>query len=211
MAHTVESFVDTLRQQGVEAGRQAAEELRREAELQAQQVVHEAEAKARRIVEEAEKQREQTLERTRTDLELAARDTLARLRDTLDQAVRGVLDKAVSAKFGDADFLKDLMREIARQYAEADAAGEPRIEINVSEPMRHKLCDWVISTFHKPGQPREVSVDLRGALESAGFEYKVSGGTIEITPESMVETLSEIVTPELRKLIASAEAGELGG
>ena len=91
--------------------------------------------------------------------------------------------------------------------APPDQPARQRIEINVAEPMRKKLCDWVISTFHKPGQAREISVDLRGALESAGFEYKVSGGTVEITPESMVATLSEIVTPELRGLIASAEAG----
>ena len=96
MAHTVQSFIDTLRSDGVEAGRKAAEEIRREAQQQAEQLIAEAEAKARQIVEEAEQQRQKTIERTRTDLELAARDTVARLRDALSQAVNRVLTHAVS-------------------------------------------------------------------------------------------------------------------
>ena len=73
MAHTVQSFIDTLRADGVEAGRKAAEEIQREAEQRAEQLIRQAEAQARKILEEAEQNRKKTVERTRTDLELAAR------------------------------------------------------------------------------------------------------------------------------------------
>jgi vacuolar-type H+-ATPase subunit E/Vma4 len=210
MAHTVKSFVDTLRADGVEAGRQAAEEIRREAEQQAEQTVREAEAKARQLTEEAEQQRQRTLERTRTDLELAARDTVARLRDVLSQAVNRLLTRAASSTLDDPDFLKELIREVASAYAQSDATGEQVIELNVPQPMKRKLAEWAISSFHQEHKEQKLSVELHGALATAGFEYKVAGGTVEVTPESVVQVLSQIVTPQLRELIASSQEGQAG-
>lgn len=207
MAHTVQSFVETLRADGVEAGRKAAEEIRREARQQADQLVREAESEAARIVEEAEQQRRKTLERTRVDLEFAARDTVAQLRDSLNQALNRVLSHAVGKTFDDVDFLKDLIREVAGAYAKSDAAKDERIELNVSEPMRRKLADWAIATLHKQPGADKLSFELHGALTTAGFECKLSGGTVEVTPDSVVQVLSRIVTPELRQLIASSQEG----
>lgn len=208
MAHTVQSFIDTLRSDGVEAGRKAAEEIRREAEEQAEQLVAEAQAKAGKIVEEAEQERQKTLERTRIDLELAARDTVARLRDVLSQAVNRVLAQATSKTFDDADFLKELIRDVASAYAQSDAAGKQSLDLNVAEPMKRKLADWAIATFHHGQGDQKLSVELHGALATAGFEYKLSGGTVEVTPDSIVQVLSQIVTPQLHELIAAGQEGQ---
>lgn len=208
MAHTVESFVETLRADGVEAGRRAAEKIRRDAQQQAEQSVREAEAKARQILEDAERQREMTLERTRTDLELAARDTVAQLRNVLSQAINRLLTRAASTTLDDNGFLKELIRDVASAYAKADATGEQMIDLNVAEPMKHKLADWALSLLHKGGEGQKLSLELHGALSTAGFEYKLDGGTVEVTPESVVQVLSQIVTPQLQELIAPSKGGQ---
>ncbi|NLS97025.1 MAG: hypothetical protein GXX96_33230 [Planctomycetaceae bacterium] len=202
MTHKLESFIQTLKTDGVEAGREAADQIRREAEREAEQTVRDAEAKAKEIVKKAEEERERIVARTQTDLELAARDTVARLREALGRAVNKVLAEATEQKLGDSDYLAELIREVVGQYAKADALGEGTFTLNVSEAMRQRLTHWVIATFHKP--PKELSLDLHGSLTGAGFEYRVEGGTVEITPESVVQVLSDIVAPEIRKLIASA-------
>ncbi len=166
MAHTVQSFVETLRADGVEAGRKAAEQIRLAAEEQAEQLLGEAKAKARTIIEEAEDERRRTLERTQTDLKLAARDTVAALRDVLGQAINRVLTQAVSEAFEDVDFLKDLIRQIACAYAEADATGKQTIEVNLPEPMRRKLAAWAIDALHQGCDGKKLSVELHGALGS---------------------------------------------
>jgi len=205
MAQTLESFIDRLRADGVDAGQKAAEEIRREAEQDAEKCVRDAEAKAQQIIQAAEAQREQMLVRTQTDLKLAARDTVAKLRETLSQAVNRALTKAVAEKLDNAEFLADLIRQIVLQYVENDAVGENLLTINVPEPMRRKLTHWAIETFHTgDAKKKGLSVELHGTLTGAGFEYRLSEGTVEITVESVVEVLSEIVTPELRKLIAEA-------
>jgi len=206
MAHTVESFVDALRTDGVEAGRQEAERIRNEAQQEADRIRSEAQQQAERIVQEAEQQREKTLERTQTDLELAARDIVARLRDTLNQALQRVLSREVAKQLDDSELLKKLIKDIAHQYAAADAACVDTIEFNVSEAERKQLTDWAIATFHKADEPREISMELHGSLKTAGFEYKTARGAVEVTPDAVVQVLAEIVTPELRKLIEAAEA-----
>ena len=211
MAHTVESFVETLRADCVEAGRQAAERITRDAEQQAEQTIREAEAQARQILEDAERQRQKTLERTRTDLELAARDTVAQLRNVLSQAVNRPLTRAASTTHDDDSLLKQLIRDVASAYAKADAIGEQMIDLNVTEPMKHKLADWAISSFHDGSEKQKLPVELHGALTTAGFEYKLDGGTVEVTPESVVQVLSQIVTPQLQELIAPSNRGQTAG
>jgi hypothetical protein len=199
--------VETLRADGVEAGREVAEKIRREAEQQAEQTIRDAEAKASEILEVAEGQRQATLQRTRTDLELAARDTVARLRDALGQAVNRFLARAAAASLDDKDFLEELIREVATAYAKSDAIGDQIIEFNVPEPMRRRIADWAIAAFHHKGDEQKLTVELHGALASAGFEYKLAGGTVEVTPDSVVQVLSRIVTPQLQELLASSQKG----
>lgn len=205
MAQTLESFVNRLRADGVEAGRAAAEDIRREAQQRAAEVVQEAEAKAQQVLAEAAAERERTLLRTQTDLQLAARDTVARLREALSQAITQVLAQGVEQALAKPQFLQELIRDIATRYAEADAARSGRMTINVAEPMRQQLANWAIATFHKGEKDKDgFSVDLHGTLAGAGFEYQVADGTVEVTPESVVQVLSEIVTPELRRLLSEA-------
>ena len=204
MAHTLESLVDRLQADGVEAGREAAERIRNEAQEKADQLVRDAEAEAKRIVTTAEAESEQILIRTRSDLKLAARDTVARLGEALERAMTAVLFQAVSQKLENTDFLAELIKDVVGRYAQADADGETSVAINVSEPMRERLTHWVIETFHEGSKKNGISLDLHGSLSDAGFEYQVTDGTVEITTESVVQLLSEIVTAELRKLLASA-------
>ncbi|MCS7304139.1 MAG: hypothetical protein NZ602_03390 [Thermoguttaceae bacterium] len=201
MASTLETFVERLKADGVEAGRQAAEAIRRQAEQQAAQRLQEAEAEAKRIIAAAQAEREKILARTQTELRLAARDTLHRLREALEKALQQVLLEAAERHLQDETFLRDLIREVVCQYAKADADQQDLITINLSESMRRRLTDWAIGAFHNPDCPQELPVELHGTLTGAGFEYRLSGGTVEVTPESVVDVLLPMVSPEVQKLL----------
>ena len=51
-------------------------------------------------------------------------------------------------------------------------------------------------------------IDLAGTLRQAGFEYNAGGATIEVTLESVVAVLSEMFSPRLREILATATAKE---
>jgi len=206
MAETIEAFVEKLQADGVQAGREAADKLRAEATVEAKRIVEEAEAKAKKIVEDAELEGEKRRSRTETDLKLAARDAIARLQDTLSKALKGLLEEATRQELSDAEFIKTLLHEIVGRYVQADIEAGETVVLNVPEEMREKLVHWAIQEFHKSVKTPKTTIDLQGTLSSAGFEYKIQEGTIEITVESAVELLCEMVGPELRKIVASAAA-----
>ncbi len=211
MTATLETFVERLKADGVEAGRQAAEAIRRQAEQQAAQRLQEAEAEAQRILAAAQAEREKILARTQTELRLAARDTLHRLREALEKALQQVLLQAAERHFQEETFLRELIREVVCQYAKADADHQDLITINLSEQMRRRLSDWAIGAFHNPDCPQELTVELHGALRGAGFEYRLSGGTVEVTPQSVMQVLLEMVSPELQKLLQEVKEEAVSG
>lgn len=206
MAETIESFVAKLQEEGVQAGKEAADKLLADAQKEADQIVAEAEAKARKIVAVAESGAAATLEKSKTDLALAARDTVLRLRETLSRAVRAAMATGVRQPLGDAEFLKTLLHDIVMQYVRADLDRRTTITINVPAEMQHHLAQWALAHLHAKAEQGDVSIDLRGTLADVGFEYEVEGANVEVTLASVVEALSELVNPHLREMLDQAMA-----
>ena len=198
----LESFIETIRKDGVEAGRQAATELQREAEREAARVLAGAKESARKIVADAESQREQILARGQAELSLAARDTLVRLRETLGRAVADIFYRKTQRVFENTEFLSGLIRDVVRQYTEKDAAGHQSPVVTLSESTRQELREWALTNLADGRSQKGLSVELREGLAGAGFHYQIDGGTIEITPEAVVSVLSEFVSPSLSELVS---------
>jgi V/A-type H+-transporting ATPase subunit E len=204
------SFVDAIRQEGIEAGRQAAARLESEGEVKAAQIVQEAEARAERIIAAAEAERKKTLARTRSDLSLAARDTLIRLRDAMGAALTDILLRETRGVLADPAFLAGLIRDIVRQYTQADAAGNRVVCVTVSDSARTQLAQWGMAKLSDSTAKDGVSLELRGGLLSAGLEYRIDRGTVEITPEAVVSVLSEFISAELAPLVSGESEHKAG-
>jgi V/A-type H+-transporting ATPase subunit E len=207
MAETIEAFVAKLRQEGVEAGREAAEKHLAKARQEADAILADARAQARKILSDAQAQAEASQAKARTDLELAARDITLRLRDSLSRAVRQVLAAGAREQLADPEFLGGLLREIVLEYVEADIAKKSSFRITVTPEMRERLAQWALTRLRQP-ELAGVSIDLKGTLAQDGFEYRAEGAGIEVTVDSVVEALSELVNPALREMLSHAMSQE---
>jgi vacuolar-type H+-ATPase subunit E/Vma4 len=204
MADSIESFVNKLQNEGVEAGRKEAETIRADAQKEADRIVKEAEEKAEKIRQDAERDAEDTRQRGRTDLELAARDTVLRLRETLNRALRTVLVRGTEESLRDTDFLKGLIHDVVMQYAQADQEGKTSVEVRVSDEAIDDLTEWCRQQLAPEAQDAGAAVDIKGTLAEAGFEYQVQDANVEVTQTSVVETLQDLVSPRLRDMLAKA-------
>jgi len=164
--------------------------------------VEQAEAQAKKSVADAHSESDQVKARGETDLKLAARDIVTQLRDTLSQVIDTVLAAAVKDQLSDADLLKQLLLQTVQQYVDADIKGE--LEVSISQDMREKLAGWALEKFHKEDGAKGISVGLHDSLSAAGFEYRITEGTIEVTEAAVVELLSGMVGPQFRELVSSA-------
>ena len=204
MADTIESFVAKLQADGVETGKAEAEKITADATAQAERIVAEARGEADKIIATAQADADGLLTRGRTELELAARDTTLKLNEALSGALTRIVAESVAKPLGDAEFLGKLLHEVVLTYVEGLQQSDRVMTINVPESLQEQLTDWAMHEIGQGAiQGARGSVDLKAVLSGAGFEYTVSGATIDVTPESVTTALTEMLTPRLREILAA--------
>ena len=137
-------------------------------------------------------------------MKLAARDAVGRLQATLSRVLQDLFRHPVEEKLRDGDFLAQLIREVVMRYVEADVSDHTSITLNTSPEQCSRLAQWAQETFHDAAQNGSL-FDLHASLAEAAFEYRTQDGTVEVTADSVVDVLLEMVGPELRKLVAEAQ------
>ena len=209
MTDSIESFVEKLQSEGVEAGQEAAEKIKKEARGEAEKILADANADAQMIVVKAESDAERQLSRTQTELGLAVRDAILKLGESLGRVLSVMLARRIEQKFCDPDYIGEIMREVIIAYAKADAGQAPRIEINIPKEMRDKFNDSALADLCQNRHGDQDMLDIKSSFPKAGFEYKIQGATVEVSPDSVSELLSEMVNPELQKIISEV-VGKMG-
>ncbi len=209
MAETIESFVQKLQEEGVQAGREQAQKLLDEAGAEAEGIVADAKRRAEEIIADAKAQAETNLKRGKDELSLASRDVLLRLRETVVETLEGLLKSSSREKLRDEEFFVRLLHDVAVQYAEKDAAHERPVVISVDEDMLEAATRWAVQEMtQEGGDDWRSRIDLKGRLKTAGFEYSAADGTIEVTPESISAVLGEMISPRLREIIQAPRGPE---
>jgi len=208
MAQSIETFVAKLQNEGVEAGRKEAQTIVSDAKTEAERIVADAQSQADKIITGAKTEAENLVSRGRTELSLAARDAVLRLQETLGKSMQAVLRHQVGEKLQDVNFIGKVLHELILIYAKDELASKSGITFNVSPDLHEKLVDWALKEVGRDRLENiGIPMDLHGTLASAGFEYTATGATVEVTLDSVVETLSAMVGPELRKVLESAATG----
>ena len=208
MADTIESFVAKLKLEGVEKGKREADQVRSDAEQQAEKTIADAKNQAEKIIADANGQADSILARSRTELELAARDAMLQLRESLEKALKAVLTNEVGTQLDDSQFLKELIQSIVQRYIDADIDSYAPVKINVEPEMHKQLCDWAIEKLRLDTKDDAGGLDFKDNWRQAGFEFSLHGATIEVTQESVVETLMNLVSPSLRDILRQAGRGD---
>ena len=202
MPESLESFVKKLQSEGVEAGKNAAEEIKKAAMHEAEKILADANADAKTILSKATSEAQQKRCRAQNELELAVRDAILKLGESLGCVLSMMLARRVEKKLSEPDYIGEIMREVIIAYAKADAGQAPRIEINIPKKMRDKLNDGALKDLFWNLYGDQDKLALQYTLSKAGFEYKIHGATVEVSPDSVSELLSEMVNPDLQEIIA---------
>lgn len=200
----MEAFVARLHDEGVEAGRQEAERVLREARREAAEIVERAGSEADALVAAAKARVAEEEERGRAELKLAARDAVLELRAALTETLSTILAESVSRELSDAEVVERLLREVMGAYARADADRRP-VDIRVPGALARDVTRWWKSELSAVLRG-EASVEVNPVLE-AGFEYRIDGGTVEMSVEATVAKVMELMRPRLREIVGDSAAG----
>jgi V/A-type H+-transporting ATPase subunit E len=205
LAESIESFVQQLREEGVEAGRSEASQLVKQAEEQAAEIRAKAEADARNTVKKADQEAEQLVAKGKADLDLAVRDTMARLRQHLGAILSDILQKRSAESLRDAEVIKTAVAEIIRHHAEQAKAGT--FNVQVSDELRDQVVEAAMSSVADAVDQGELKENLiQGGMSVPGFAYRVEGATVQVDAGSVSEHLLGMVSPVLRESIERQNA-----
>lgn len=197
MSTALEELVAKLHAEGVESGRAEARRLVEEARREAEAVRRRAEEEAAAIVAGARGEAAALRERTETELRLAARDAVVGLRASLARSLESVLRHGGTPVLSDAGVVRELLTAVVGEHARAEASGARRLEIRVPEALRERLEEWSLGELAALVREGGLEVDVRGGVEGCGFEYRVGATSVEVTVDSVVELLRELVRPGL--------------
>ena len=197
MAESIESFVKKLKLDGVNAGKAAGRKIETEAKKRADRIVAEAEAEAARIVHASQQATAAQRARVESELRLATRDGMLKLKEAVEQVLAVLLIERVDHKLADADYLEPLLTEVVSVYARADATRRTPMEIRVPEKMRDRFSQQVLGDLWQRLSGSEDALGLRATLDRAGFAYRIGAATVEVDAESLTTLLIDMVSPEV--------------
>lgn len=202
---SIEEFIKTLKEEGVQSGRDEAARIKAESEVEAEKIIADKKEEGEQIVAEAHKQAERIAAQQEHELKLAARDAILRLQEGLTQSVNVLLKKETEKAFSDEGFFKDLLSKTVLTYAAEDAKGKSQVTINIAPETTARLQDWVAAEIAgSDANVKGLEFDLVSTLKSQGFEYRLADGTVEVTGESIAEALKGFASEAVRKVLAQA-------
>lgn len=130
----VETLIERLREEGINAGQMKAEDIVTNAQKRAEWIVEEAELEAEKIIADARAEAESIKAAGLDALRLAARDSLLKLRDTLLGTFSREVMRVVGKQMAKEDIIAQLIVTLAGKVrAKAGLDSSPQLTIELPE------------------------------------------------------------------------------
>ena len=156
----VEQLIERLREQAIDAGQTKAKDIVADAQKRAAWLIGEAEQEAKNIVKKAQSEADALKNAGVDALNLAARDTLLRLRDTLLGSFSQEVQRVVGEQMASQAFIQQLIVELAGQVR--DRAG-----LDNNTQMTLILPEEVIGVEELRTKPEELQQGTLSHLTAA--------------------------------------------
>lgn len=212
----VESLIERLREQGVSAGQERAENIVLDAQKRSEWIIEEAELEAQQLIVEAKKQSDALRMSGEDALKLATRDALLKLRDTLLGSFSKEVKRVVGQKMEQDAFLERLILQLAskvREQLDLDSqenisiflpnspVGVDELKNNPEEMKVGTLTHYTASIaadMLRKGVSIQVSEDIAKGLS---VRLEADDMVIDFTDEMISALLLEHLQPRFRTLL----------
>ena len=200
MENRLQKLTEKLYNEGLSKGKQQADIVLEQANIEAKECINKATLQAQQIIEDARRQAEELKKNTATEVALAARQSIGAVKEQIQNVITSnIIDNAVTRANSDSDFVKNLIMEIARNWSSEKNIA---LEVMLSANAKEEFIESVKSALRKElGQGIEVRT---GALKS-GFRIspKDGGFYVSFTDDDFQTLISEYLRPQIAEMIFS--------
>jgi len=212
----VEALLERLKNEGVVAGQEQAENLVDNAQKRAEWIIETAELEAKALVDQAKKEAEDIRSSGQDALKLAARDAFLRLRDNLLGSFSDEVMRVVGEQMSDKAYTEqlilalagtvreksavDLSKEIVISLPE-DVIGVEELRTNPEELKQGSLSHYtaaIAANLLRNGVSFQVTEDINAGLSIRLVDDAM---VIDFTDETVSTLLLEHLQPRFRALL----------
>ena len=200
MENKLKELTERLYGEGLEKGRVEADRLVAEAKDKAAAILAEAKAEAAKIVKEAEDKAADTEKNSMTEIQMAGRQAVAKIKGELASAIIAkTSSEAVKAATVDAEFVKNLLLTVAKNWS--GAAEQVSLKALLPAALEAEFAK-VFEASAKELLAAGVEVGYSKDVK-AGFKVgeKDGGYYISFTDESFEALLDEYLREKVSQLL----------
>ena len=200
MENKLKELTERLYGEGLEKGRVEADRLVAEAKEKAAAILAEAKAEAEQIVKKAEAKAADTEKNSMTEIALAGREAVAKIKNELASAIIAKsLTEAIKGATADAAFIKELLLEVAKNWnGAAEQTSLKALLPAAKESEFAKVFEASAKQLLAAGVEVGYSKDVK-----SGFKVgeKDGGYYIAFTDESFEALLDEYLREKVSQLL----------
>ncbi len=215
----VQDLINRLRDDGVRAGQDKADQVLRDARNQAAEIVSQAKAEAEEMLEKARNEIETEKLSAIESLKIAIRDTELKMEAELKATFAAHVKRLVSVEMRDLEFLKQIILAIAGLAAGDKACGEQPVNILLPENLFRSDKRETRLTQEGRDNFRRLVLGITGDMLREGVDLKpsesIGGGIriqlvgedleIDLSDKAISELLLQTMLRRYRSLVAGAE------
>jgi V/A-type H+-transporting ATPase subunit E len=205
---TVQSFLEKIRNEGVEEANRAAEEILQKARSDAEAVVNEARERAGSMVQESRAQIEKMEDAFRSAMVQASRDMILGLKQDILSLCDRIMKREVSAALTPEVLQKVLAKAIDGWRSRTD---EPEAEVLLDKSDGEQLEEFLWGSLQEEFRK---GVQLRPIEDfGAGFQIGEKEGSMfyDFTASGIAQVLTEYLSPRIGRYLDGTAGEEIEG
>lgn len=197
----LDQLTQKLYDEGLEKGRAEADRLVAAAKEQVEKMLADARAQAADIVRQAESKAEDVSKNTMTEIALAGKQAVAKIKSEIAEAIVAKTTGAgVKAAGMDAGFIKEMLVAVAKNWNGADA-GKVSLQALLPEAEKAKLdkameaeAKALLAAGVEVGYSKEVKTGFKVGAKEGGYYISFSDADVEaLLGEYLREKVSQML------------------
>jgi len=209
----VQNLVDRIRDQGVLAAKEQANQILRDAQSLAASMLDDAKREIEQLREDARIEIETNRAAALDALKLSARDTVLQLKSKVSSAFEVFVQRLVTSATRDEEFIKSIVLVLAGQ-AQKELIGDKEIQIQISESLLTGLPNEKLRERTKKSIMGLSSEMLREGVELIPSS-EIEGGAsvrlvndkleIDLSDKAIARLLYQRILPRFKSILEGSE------
>ncbi len=201
MENKLQVLTQKLYDEGLEKGRQEADQLINDAKAKAAKVIEEAKAEAEAIIKKAQTTAEDTQKNSMTEISLAGKQAIAKIKSEIENAIvtKSTADSIKAATI-DPTFIKDMLLAVASSWNGSDSS-KVSLEALLPEAQKANLdaaiaksANELLAAGVEVGYSKQVNSGFKVGAKDGGYYISFSDEDFDALMRSYIrERLSAIL------------------